>query len=293
MASKKKSADPAVDDAPVLGTDDALFPAPADAVPVVASSAVHMKLPTFWPDAAEVWFVQADAQFAIRSISSSKEKFYHAVAVWPQEVASQILDLIGAPPQGEPYKVLRERLIKLYTLNDYQRFEALVSLPLPGDQKLSHLMNRMLALLPDDYKPDFILRGLFLRRLPIDVRSHLLHEKVDNPRALALKADKLYQSRVSPSAVNLLSDDFGDSLQVNLVSSRAKVPSRPGTPKLSTSVKNPPSRHSQTQTRSPARSPTPAPSSKSPNPPGFCWFHKKHGVKATNCRAPCSFSGNK
>ena len=44
-------------------------------------------------------------------------------------------------------------------------------------------MNRMLALLPGDYKPDFILRGLFLRRLPIDVRSHLLREKVDDPRA--------------------------------------------------------------------------------------------------------------
>ena len=27
--------------------------------------------------------------------------------------------------------------------------------------------------------------------------------------------------------------------------------------------------------------------------PGLCWFHKKHGDKATNCRKPCSFSGNK
>ena len=58
----------------------------------------------------------------------------------------------------------------LYTLNDYHCFEALVSLPLSGDQKPSHLMNRMLALLLDDYKPDFILRGLFLQCLPINVR---------------------------------------------------------------------------------------------------------------------------
>ena len=64
-------------------------------------------------------------------------------------------------------------LITLYKLNDYQRFEALVSLPLSGDQKPSHLMNRMLALLPDDNKPDSILRGLFLRCLPINVGSLL------------------------------------------------------------------------------------------------------------------------
>ena len=118
-----------------------------------------MKLPVFWP---EVWFSQADAQFAMGSVTVSKTKFYHAVAVLPQEVASQIRDLIRAPPAGDLYRVLHERLITLYTLNAYQRFKALVSLPLSGDQKPSHLMNRMLALLPDDYKPDFILRGLFL-----------------------------------------------------------------------------------------------------------------------------------
>ena len=56
MASMKKAADQAVVDAPVLKSDNALFPAPADAVPEVASSSSHLKLPTFWPDAAKVWF---------------------------------------------------------------------------------------------------------------------------------------------------------------------------------------------------------------------------------------------
>ena len=55
-----------------------------------------MKLPVFWPDAAEVWLVQANSQFAICSVTVSKTKFYHSVAVLPQEVASQILNLIQA-----------------------------------------------------------------------------------------------------------------------------------------------------------------------------------------------------
>ena len=66
-------------------------------------------------------------------------------------------------------------------------------------------MNRMLALLPDDYKPDFILSGLFLHRLPIKVCFHLLQEKIADPCALALKADELFQSRVF-SPVNLLAE---------------------------------------------------------------------------------------
>ena len=187
-----------------------LFPPSAPASPSRVAN-IFIKLPAFWPDPAEVWFAQADAKFAIQNVSVSKSKFYHAFAVLPQEVSSQILDLICAPSAGDPYEVLQERLITLYTLKDYQRFEALVSLPLSVDKKPSHLMNRMLALLPENYKPDFILRGLFLQHLPIDVCSHLLCEKVLDPQALALKTDKLYQSRISSSSVNLLSkilDEF-------------------------------------------------------------------------------------
>ena len=134
---------PKVDETPELvGASNADHLPPQS---VVAAN-VALKLPMFWPKAAEVWFAQADAQFAIKAISVSKTKFYHVVASLPQDVAAQILDLI----RGDPYEVLKERLTTLYSLNDYQRFEALVSLPLTGDQKPSHLMNRMLALLPND-----------------------------------------------------------------------------------------------------------------------------------------------
>ena len=150
----------------LVGAADADLLSPPS-VPVAAN--VALKLPVFWPEAAEVWFAQTDVQFAIKSITVSKTKFYHAVASLPQDVAVQILDLIHAPPAGDPYKVLKERLTTLYSLNDYQRFEALVSLQLTGDQKPSHLMNRMLSQLLDNYKPDFILRGLFLHCLPIEV----------------------------------------------------------------------------------------------------------------------------
>ena len=100
----KKATDPAMDEAPILGDTEALFPPYPDTVPVTAN--VSMKLPTFWPDPAEVWVAQADAQFAIRNLTVSKTKFYHAVAVLPQEGASQILDLIPPPPAGDPYGVL-------------------------------------------------------------------------------------------------------------------------------------------------------------------------------------------
>ena len=67
---------------------------------------------------------------------------------------------------------------------------------------------------------NFILRGLFLRRLPIEVCLHLLQEKISDPLALALKADIQFQSRIS-SLVNLLAGQLED-VQVNAVATRAR-----------------------------------------------------------------------
>ena len=36
------------------------------------ANSISMKLPAFWPDAAEVWYTQADAQFLIQSVIVSR-----------------------------------------------------------------------------------------------------------------------------------------------------------------------------------------------------------------------------
>ena len=86
-----------VDETPELVGEAALF---LPSVPVAAN--IALKPPIFLPNAAEVWFAQADAQFAIRTVTVSKTKFYLAVASLPQDVAAQIFDLISAPPTGNP-----------------------------------------------------------------------------------------------------------------------------------------------------------------------------------------------
>ena len=64
--------DTVIEETPGLGDIEALFPLTSalDAVPMAANDS--MKLPVFWPDAAEVWFAQADAQF--RNVTVSKTK---------------------------------------------------------------------------------------------------------------------------------------------------------------------------------------------------------------------------
>ena len=106
-----------------------LFPPSSSAAPTRIAN-ISMKLPAFWPDAEEVWFAQVDAQFAIHSISVSKTKLYLSPfflrRLHPRSWTTE-----------DPYEVLRERLITLYTLNNYQRFEAGISSSLRRPETLA------------------------------------------------------------------------------------------------------------------------------------------------------------
>ena len=121
---------------------------------------VSVKVSPFWPDSAEAWFIQTEAQFALKGDTASSTKFYYCVSSFNQETANQVLDLIKSPPSDELYEALKRRLLKLFALDDFQRFEAISNLPLSGDTKPSKLMSSMLALLPVGHKPCFFLQGI-------------------------------------------------------------------------------------------------------------------------------------
>jgi len=69
-------------------------------------AAVAIKLPTFWPNQAEVWFMQAEAQFTIRGITADDTKYYHLLASLDQDTASRVLSMLQHPPATGKYDAL-------------------------------------------------------------------------------------------------------------------------------------------------------------------------------------------
>ena len=78
----------------------------------------------FWTNSLEIWFIQAEAQFENKRATPTCTKFTHCDAALPQDVACRLLDLVRAPP-AEPYEALKRRLIQMYSLSDFQRYQAL------------------------------------------------------------------------------------------------------------------------------------------------------------------------
>ena len=185
---------------------------------------------------------------------TSLTKFHQCVAALPQDVATRLIDLISNPT-ADPYTTLRTRLIQMYTLSNFQRYQALQSIPVLTDQRPSELMDKMLVLLPEDVKPGFFFLGLFMDCLPADICSHLLTELIADPRLMATRADKLWTVQ-----------DLRQVENISLVSRSSRTRSS----------------SSRTRSSSPGRSTSLSPSSE-------CWYHRNWGNQANQCRSPCSF----
>ena len=91
----------------------------------VKVSTVSVKLPPFWPTKAVLWFVQAEAQFLLRSITADKTKFTHVMTMLDSSTAEYAMDLIRTPPDEEAYGALQARLTGAYAISEDERAERL------------------------------------------------------------------------------------------------------------------------------------------------------------------------
>jgi hypothetical protein len=232
-----------------------------------AVTAVGVKLPPFWIDNAEVWFLQAEAQFALANITSERTAFYHVLTALPQHVVVSVLDVVRtAATAANPFSDLKTRLLGGYTQSKWSRMFQLIHHPGLGDQRPSQLMDKMLALLSAGTKPGEVFMGLFMDRLPVEMRAQLSLQDYESPRQLAAAADLIWDARgptsVVPPAVNAVARDGR---------SRSKSPV---------------GRNAGRRRR--GRGATPGPGGEST----LCFFHRRFAEKAHRCEPPCTWAGN-
>jgi hypothetical protein len=59
---------------------------------------VAVRLPPFWSDCPAIWFAQAESQFELAAITRRRTKFNYVVSQLNQQQASEVEDIITAPP---------------------------------------------------------------------------------------------------------------------------------------------------------------------------------------------------
>ena len=240
---------------------------PAPPAAVVGNVAV--RLPDFWIEDPEFWFLQAEAVFDTSLVVQSLTKYNHCLAKLPASVAVTVKELarrVAAGAVVDPYQELRAKLLGSFQKSPWQLGFELLDMGDLGDRRPSVLMDAMLALPPPGCTPDYVFLCLFLRRLPADMRDQLAAQDIVDPAAMSLAANRIFDARQQPG--------FGPVSAVGL-GQRGRSPSprdsRPRRPN---------------QGRSSGRQQTPGPSG------ALCYYHERFGIKAHKCERPCSWTGN-
>ncbi|KAH7984946.1 hypothetical protein HPB52_024424 [Rhipicephalus sanguineus] len=135
---------------------------------VAVAAFQHVSLPPFWPNSPSTWFLQVEAHFRLRQITSQENKYLHLVSSLPSDVAEALADVIASPHPSHPFDTLKAAIISRKSASEHSKLQQLLTATELGDCHPSQLLRRMLQLLggPSTPHEEKLLRELFLQRLP-------------------------------------------------------------------------------------------------------------------------------
>jgi hypothetical protein len=91
------------------------------------AASTSLRLPEFWPDTPNSWFVYDERKLHVCGIVSESVKFDLLVRCLPRASLRQVLDVIENPHATEPYTTLKRRLMSLHDMTKFQRIVRLSS----------------------------------------------------------------------------------------------------------------------------------------------------------------------
>ena len=263
--------------------------------PCVQASAP--RLVDFWESNPHGWLAYAESHFRRAGIKNELTKFDVVVEKLPMTIINKLTDLITYPPEHEPYAKLRSEIIKIVSLTDRERYQALMQQLEIGDSKPSELYQRMKQLLSNENIDAFFFRQMFLQKLPPIIRQMIAFScPPDTPLdQLVDKADKAYEINYNTSAINSFASPQ------SLPTSNSPLPNYEWMANQILDLKKELAKirleHKRSRSRDKSRSRSRRHSTSTHNrykkaTEDTCFYHINFGTAARNCRPPCKYSGN-
>lgn len=250
---------------------------------------VSVKIPPFWAEDPNIWFIKVESQFITCGITQDETKFHHIVAALDGKILQQVTEAVMNPPAGDKYKHLKQQLIQCFSDSEQKKLQKLLSLMELGDSKPSNLLNQLRALANNKVGEE-MLKSLWMHRLPSHVNAILQASNVSLPE-LAILADRIMEcgqfsqiSAASSSSTGKKSDLSSESSEIDRLQASINELTRQF--QQFSSAGNSSRKRDSTPSRLRQRDSTPSRSSGN-----ICWYHERFGPKATKCKEFCLFEG--
>lgn len=149
---------------------DISTPAPvasASAAPPTGSIAAvqkEVRLPPFWTKNPRVGFLQVEALFELRRITSPASQYLNVASSLLAEVADSVVDILSTPPATKQYQKLNTAILSRRSPSEHSRLKQLVTAEESVDRRPTEMLRQMRKLLgdqgPESDNP--LLREIFL-----------------------------------------------------------------------------------------------------------------------------------
>lgn len=248
--------------------------APATDVEDQVTPVLH--LPTFTATDAAPWFQRVEALFRLRGIRSSSKKADFVIGALPADVFSRISRWLASKgTDAIVYEDLKPAVILQCEPPPEEKSQRLLNLlrtPL-GDQRPSDALREIWSLTTvlqsDGTSTELDLkRVLWMARLPAEIRTHITNFASRPEDELMQLADSVRGTTrfAQPLTTAACFMDVSNNDQDEIA--------------LATQQRRPPPRYSNQRPPPDASHGT------------LCFFHRRFGRDARNCRPPCSLSKN-
>lgn len=220
----------------------------------VEIDSVSLRLPIFWINNIDGWFVHVESVFEARKITRERTKFNHLLSALDEKTNARVADLFSKVPADTPYTYLKEAILERFQLTEDQRIRMLLDMA-PSDRRPSEQLQYMRSI----YNPDCTCRWfrcIFLRSLAPEVALAFSYSKETNLDLLARDADDYAASLANRLAAARATRGFSEpAADISNVSRPASAKSRPTADQRD----------------------------------DLCYYHRNFGKKAQKCRKPCAF----
>ena len=238
-------------------------------------NAVTVKLPDFYENDPEMWFVRAECQFRTKRIVDDTTKFDHIVQSLSEKVARRVRRLILYPPATDKVTALKAGLMTAYGRTQLEKDTALLSMRMIN-LKPSEVIARAEALNSD---PATFFKAFILSQFAPEVKTAITNMEFTSLVEMGVAADKaLEASKTTTQAVNAIVTEIQDEFDEEDAQAGIFAMGRGGANR---------GRGGRGAGRG-------FPSQGSQKPVGgkgkTCFYHDKHGLGAYKCDgAPCPF----
>lgn len=262
-------------ESPTTPTRQAPVLSPATGPSGEVTSVSNIKLPPFWEEDPDLWFMQVEATFATHRITSTHHRFNLVVSQLPYKPLTQVADLVRTPGET-PYPTLKERLISSYGQSKEKKVLLLLEETRLGDAKPSQLLRQMKTI-ADNSLSEHVLKTIWLRALPnraknivtaleqpLDQLAQVADRILDMENTEAYSVQGGYESQLI-AAINELKAELSGH-RSNRSRSCSKNPN----------VKRDRSTRGESRTRGSKNR--------------LCYYHFKFKEMANKCKQPCAWS---